>query len=156
MRLSWNGIPLSHLFFADDLLLLAEASCDQARIVNSVLEDFCISYGAKINKTKTQLFFSKNIHNDEASRFNNFLGFSVTNDLGMPLLHSRVTRNTYHDIVDKVEKRLSGWNASQLSLAGRITLTQSVLQAIPVYTMQTSEIPAGVINKINKICKRFI
>ncbi|KAH9751354.1 putative ribonuclease H protein [Citrus sinensis] len=160
VRLSRNGIPLSHLFFTDDLLLLAEASSDQARIVNSVLEDFCISSGAKINRTKTQLFFSKTIHNGEASRIGNFLGFTMTKDLGkylgMPLLHSRVTMNTYHDIVDKVEKRLSGWNASQLSLAGRITLTQSVLQAIPVYAMQTSEIPAGVINKINQICKRFI
>ena len=110
MRLSRNGIPLSHLFFVDDLLLLAEASSDQARIVNSILEDFCISSGAKINITKTQLFFSKNIHNVEASRIGNFLGFIITKDLGkylgMPLLHSRVTMNTYHDIVNKVEKQL--------------------------------------------------
>ena len=111
--------------------MLADASCEQARIINSILEDFCLSSGANINRTKTQLFFSKNVHNDEASRIGNFLCFTITKDLekylGMPLLHSRVTRNTYHDIIDKAKKLLSGWNASQLSLAGRITVTQSVL-----------------------------
>ena len=62
---------------------------------------------------------------------------------------------TYHEIIDKVEKHLLGWNASHLSLAGRITLTQSVLQAIPLYAMQMLELPTGV-NNIDQIYKRFI
>lgn len=33
---------------------------DQARIINMVLEEFCNSSGAKVNKNKTQIFFSKN------------------------------------------------------------------------------------------------
>ncbi|KAL9431609.1 hypothetical protein AB3S75_026743 [Citrus x aurantiifolia] len=50
----------------------------------------------------------------------------------MPLLHNRVTKATYQEIVDTVDKKLSGWNAMLLSLAGRITLAQSVIQAIPI------------------------
>lgn len=61
IKLARKGTPLTHLFFADDLLLLAEASCDQARILTSVLDTFCCSSGAKMNKTKTQVFFSKNV-----------------------------------------------------------------------------------------------
>ena len=88
------------------------------------------------------------------------LGYSATNDLGcylgMPLLHLRVNKATYQTILDKVDKRLIGWNAAHLSLAGRITLAHSVLQAMPIYTMQTTLLPASVCGKIEKSCRRFI
>ena len=88
------------------------------------------------------------------------LGFSVTKDLGtylgMPFLHTRVSQHAYQTIIDKVERRLSGWHASLLSLAGIITLAQSVLQAIPVYAMQSTSLPTGVKLKIDKACRKFI
>ena len=74
----------------------------------------------------------------------------------MPLLHTRVSQHTYQNIIDKVERRLLGWHASLLSLAGRITLTQTVLQAIPVYAMQTTSLPIGINMKIDKACRKFI
>ncbi|KAH9735402.1 putative ribonuclease H protein [Citrus sinensis] len=136
IRLARHGTPLTLFFFADDLLLLAEASCDQAKVLNTVLDVFCTSSGEKM------------------------LGFSVTDNLGrylgMPLLHSRVFKNTYQGIVDTVERRLSGWNASHLSLAGRITLAQSVIQAVPIYAMQTTSLPVYVKAKIDQACKKFI
>lgn len=55
-----------------------------------------------------------------------------------------------------MEKWLSGWNASHLSLASRITLVQLVLQAIPIYVMQTVSLPRGVCERIDRACRRFI
>ena len=154
------GTPLSHLFFADDLLLFAEASSAQALFINSVLDDFCLSSGAKVNKTKTQIYFSRNISGAVAGRLGRELGYTVTKDLGnylsMPLLHRRVSTQTYQGILDKMQQRLSGWAASQLSLAGRITLTQSALQAIPIYAMQTTNLPASIKAKIDQVCRRFL
>lgn len=94
----------------------------------------------------------------EAKKIGSLLGFSITKNLGkyLPLLHSWVSKHTYEEIVDKVESRLSGWNATHLSLAGRVTLAQFVLQAIPIYAMQTTQLPLGVINKIDQACKKFI
>lgn len=70
---------------------------------------------------RPQFFFSSNVSAGLSKSISKALGFTITNNLGwylgMPLLHSRVTKNTYQDIVDKVEKRLSSWNASHLSLA---------------------------------------
>ncbi|KAH9772084.1 putative ribonuclease H protein [Citrus sinensis] len=74
----------------------------------------------------------------------------------MPLLHRRVSKQTYQGILDKMKQRLSGWAASQLSFAGRITLTQSVLQAIPIYAMQTTNLPASIKTKIDQVCRRFL
>lgn len=68
VRLSCNGTPLTHLFFADDLLLFAEASCEQAKILNSVLDTCCGSSGARVSKAKTRIFFSKNVNLKEANK----------------------------------------------------------------------------------------
>lgn len=51
MSLVRNETPLTYLFFAD--LLLVEATCDQARVIWSVIDAFCASSGAKVNKDKT-------------------------------------------------------------------------------------------------------
>ncbi|KAH9722591.1 putative ribonuclease H protein [Citrus sinensis] len=52
--------------------------------------------------------------------------------------------------------RLTGWNAAHLSFAGRVTLAQSVIQAMPIYAMQTTLLPSSVWNRIDKSCRRFI
>lgn len=74
----------------------------------------------------------------------------------MPLLHSRVSKNTNQSILDKVDQRLSGWNATHLSLVGQITLRQSIIQAFPIYVMQTTKLPSLIKSKVDQSCKRFI
>lgn len=73
----------------------------------------------------------------------------------MPLLHGRITKSTYQEILDKVDQRLSGWSASHLSLAGRITLCQIVLHVAPIYTMQ-STMPASITSKLEQMRRRFL
>lgn len=93
------GTLQSHLFFADDLLLLAKASSEQAFFINLVLEEFCLSSSVKVKKSKTQVYFSKNVSGAVAVRLGRELGYIVTKDLGkylgMPLLHRRVSKQTY-------------------------------------------------------------
>ena len=74
----------------------------------------------------------------------------------MPLLHGRITKSTYQEILDKVDQRLSGWSASHLSLAGRITLCQIVLHVAPIYTMQSTYMPASITSKLEQMCRRFL
>ena len=55
IRLAKNGTPLTHLFFADDLILFAEASIDQAYVIETILDNYCRSLEAKVNKMKSLL-----------------------------------------------------------------------------------------------------
>lgn len=55
-----NGPSLSHLFFADNLFLFAEANVNQARLVNKVLDIFGTTSSHKVNASKTEVFFFKN------------------------------------------------------------------------------------------------
>lgn len=50
----------SHVNFADDLVLFAEASTNQTYIINDCLEEFCISSGQKVSRAKSKVFVSKN------------------------------------------------------------------------------------------------
>lgn len=93
IRLVKHGTPLTHLFSADNLRLFAEASVEQASIIDAILDSYCRSSEAKVNKAKTKIFFSRNVLPRVARTISNGLGFSATSDLGcylgMSLLHSR-------------------------------------------------------------------
>ena len=73
IRVIRGGIPITYLFFADDLLLLAEASSEQAQVINEVLDNFCVSSGKKVSREKTQIFFSRNVQKDTIREIKNTL-----------------------------------------------------------------------------------
>lgn len=88
------------------------------------------------------------------------VGFSCVEDLGFylgfPILHSRVSVNTFEFIINKVRQKHTGWQVSKLSMAGCITLVRSVLLMIPNYFMFTVRIPISVCNEIERLAHNFI
>lgn len=56
-----RGPKISHLIFADDLLLFDEASLEQMRIILDCLHCFFDSSGQNVNPQKTSIVFSKNV-----------------------------------------------------------------------------------------------
>lgn len=86
-----GGPKLSHMFFADNLILVAEASSSQVNTVLSILEEFCSKSGQIVNLQKSQIVFSKNVREDLAINLSHDLDISITNDLGRylgtPLIH---------------------------------------------------------------------
>ena len=49
-----------------------------------------------------------------------------------------------------------GWKLKLLSMVERITLTQLVVQAIPLYTMQSLKMPNLVCEKLDRKSKAFL
>lgn len=57
---SRGGPKLSNLFFADDIILFAEASIDQAMVVKTCLDKLCAASGQKVSLNKSCVYFSNN------------------------------------------------------------------------------------------------
>lgn len=160
IKLGRRGIPLSHLFFADDLILFGHSSDAQVEVITQTLSRFCEASGHQISLSKSKAYFSKNVPSQDRRRISRTLGIQETDSLGkylgVPLINGRVTTTTYRYILEKVQAKLAGWKAKSLSLAGRITLATSVLTSLPLYTMQSTLLPSGTCKSIEKIIRQFI
>ncbi|KAJ1432432.1 ribonuclease H, partial [Sesbania bispinosa] len=62
----------------------------------------------------------------------------------------------YDHLLQHVQRRLSMWKGEALSFAGRITLSQTVLVALPCYTIQSTLLPKGICARIERHCREFI
>lgn len=142
--LSRRGPGISHLFFTDHLILFCKANRKNVLCLQQVLQSFCLFFGHRVNYKETKVFFSNNVHNNVSEMLCTILGYTKMDDLGIylgvTLFHNRVGIETFQLILDKVLQRLNGWEATKLSLAGRLTLVKSVLLAIPNYFMSMDKI----------------
>ncbi|XP_072052154.1 uncharacterized protein [Arachis hypogaea] len=160
ITLNKGGPKLSHLCFADDIVLFGKVSMEQVELTRGILELFCWCSSQKVSYDKSCIYFSENVNFSRKRALSEALGMRLTLNLGkylgVPLLHGRTKTEDFQFIIDRMMSRLSTWKARNLSLAGRVTLTQSALTSIPTYIMQTMRIPLRVCDKIDSICRSFI
>ena len=76
--------------------------------------------------------------------------------LGAPTINGKVTTATYQEVIERVDRKLASWKAKCLSLAGRVTLIQATVTAIPAYTMQTEKIPRSVCDELDGKLRKFL
>ena len=69
--------------------------------------------------------------------------------LGVRTINVRVTKATFQDVVQWVDKRLASWKSKCLSLAGRATLISYMISTIPVYVMQTAWLPRSICDELD-------
>jgi hypothetical protein len=163
----WKGIKagrtgpmISHLMFADDLLLFGEANIEQMNCVMSILNEFCYLSGQKVSIEKTSIMFSKNVKREARDRLQQVSGFRVTPSLGkylgVPLNGKAPKRVDFQYIISQLQSKLTTWKANNLSFAGRVTLTKSVMEAIPIYPMMTTMIPSSILKEAQRLQRSFI
>ena len=108
-------------------------------VMMKCIEEFYRASGLKISVAKSRLFVSPNVDNAIARSLSTLSSIPLTNNLGtylgVPIVHGRMTKNTYAPLVDKVLKKLADWKGKVLSQAGRRTLIQSTTSSIPLHTM---------------------
>ncbi|RDX72206.1 putative ribonuclease H protein, partial [Mucuna pruriens] len=159
IRLNRRGPSISHLAFADDLILFAEENMEQVHIIQTILKLFCRSSEQKVSLDKSKVFFSKNVVWHTKLQFSGDPGIAWTNDLGkylgVTIIHKRASKRIYQFILNKVGQRLNNWKAKTHSFSGRVSLAKSVLQALPSYVMQSTYLPKCVmiLTKLEGVAK---
>ncbi|XP_065639085.1 uncharacterized protein LOC136071559 [Quercus suber] len=160
VKASRSGPAFSHLFFADDLVLFASATPENCSVISSVLQEFCNKSGQKVSEAKSRVFFSPNVDLDQRDALSSILGFRATTNLckylGFPIKHPGRQRHDFGAILDRVKKKLAGWKANMLSMAGRMVLIQASSSAIPSYVMQSNLLPNKVLSGIDRVNRNFL
>ena len=79
---------------------------------------------------------------DHRDALGDILGFQSTPNLGrylgFPMKHHGASNQDFNFVLEKVKKKLAGWKANLLSMAGRSVLMQASSSAIPAYVMQNN------------------
>ena len=115
------GVCIFHLLFADDTILFCDASRDQLLSIRLVLSCFEAFTGLKVNVGKSEIVLVGEVNNLDALA--NILqcrvGCLPMKYLGMPLGTSFKVASIWNPILEKMEKKLSGWKRLYLSKGGK-------------------------------------
>jgi hypothetical protein len=144
--------------YADDTLLILSAEEQQLVHLQAILLEFAASTGLKVNFTKSMIV-PINVHPDKTTFLAQVFGCQVGKIpftyLGLPLGTTRPSVQDDLPLVSRIERRLMGITPL-LSYAGRLTLVNSVLSAMPTFYLSTLKIHIIVIEQIDIYRKHYL
>jgi hypothetical protein len=135
----WYNKVISHLFFADDVLVFAKATTTQARVISEVLNNLCATSNLTISNSKSRFYMY--VGGSRHTRENN-VGCSqiqatdkIDKYVGFKMFHGKVRKKDYSDVYDRISSKLASWKNIFLNKLGRVVLANSVISSLPSYHM---------------------
>ena len=154
-----DRLHISHLCFADDLLILFNGDAESASLIRQSLDQFFLLTGLQANNGKSCLFFS-NVDNNMVDQILTTLNFVKgqlpIRYLGVPLITSKLKKQDCEELVHKICARITSWKSKFLSYAGRAQLIVSVLTGIQQYWSGMFVLPKSILKLVNQILSRFL
>ena len=152
-------LKLSHMCFADDLLVLCKGNKGSIEVVKMTLEEFSQVSGLNPNLRKSIMFFGS-IKQEDKHELLQVLPFKCgklpVRYLGVPLLAKKLSVQDCKVLVEKVEARINCWRSKMLSYAGRIQLIASVLTSMQLYWAPVFILPSTVVDDLDILFKKFL
>ncbi|GJV81463.1 RNA-directed DNA polymerase, eukaryota, reverse transcriptase zinc-binding domain protein [Tanacetum coccineum] len=160
-RFHWqcSELKLTHLCFADDLLLFCNGDSSSVTVLKNALSEFGGLSGLLPNFSKCTVFFG-NVREVTRLRILNIMPFREgslpVRYLGVPLISKRLYIKDCQLLIDKARKRLLDWKNKSLSFAGRLQLLMSVVSSMQVYWASVFILPSAIAIEIEKLMRDFL
>lgn len=107
VKASQRGPAISHLLFADDCILFAEASERGAQSLKQILQEYKINSGQCLNYEKSTIFFSTNTEEGVRGDVTMILRVRRANDikryLGLPSLVGKQKKSSFQSLKDRLK-----------------------------------------------------
>lgn len=145
---------LTHLCFADDLLIFCDGSLQSVKNVLQILRNFTLLSGLSVNISKTS-FFTCGLSSQEIAQITAETGLTADSlpvrYLGIPLCTKKLSMANCEPLIQQVKNRVNSWSAKSLSFAGRLLLINTVIAGISNFWCSTFTIPKQCIKIINSL-----
>ncbi|KAL0552328.1 hypothetical protein IC582_011437 [Cucumis melo] len=154
-----SNCNISHILFADDILLFIEDNDFFLNNLRMALSLFERASGLKINLLKSALV-PMNVSETRAKECASFWGISChslpLSYLGVPLGGNPKSRLFWSNVEEKIQKKLNNWKYAQISKGGRLTLIKSTLSSLPIYQLSVFQAPSLTCKNIEKFWRNFL
>jgi hypothetical protein len=139
--------------YVDNTLILFQGYADQAQVLKEILEVFSVTTGVSINYAKST-FVPINLDMDEKNSISNILGCPVASFpqtyLGLPLSNSKLPRWALYPQLSSIDNRVDTLSIKDVTSRGRLTLTKSVLSALPSHLQSCIKAPKWFYQEVDK------
>ncbi|KAK4348291.1 hypothetical protein RND71_034630 [Anisodus tanguticus] len=154
-----GALRITHLAFADDLMLMSRGDAPSVRILMDCLDTFRKCSGLCANSTKSSLF-TAGVSNHDLNEIQDLTGFDTGSMpfryLGIPMAADKLRMIHYEPFVAKIAAYINAWSRVTLSYAGRAELIKSVLQGVESFWLSILPVPITVSDKIVSLCRKFL
>ena len=154
-----KNIGLTHLSFADDLMILSDGKVRSIEGIVEVFNTFARCSGLKISMEKSTVYLAglaRSSSQEIVEKFPFEVGNLPVRYLGLPLLTKKLTSTDYLPLLEHIKKKIGSWSSRFLSYAGRLNLIRSVLWSICNFWMGAYRLPRDCIRDIEKVCSAFL
>lgn len=152
-------VGLTHVCFADDLLIFTKGNVAAVKKVKNILDIFYSFSGLKLNTSKSE-FYAAWMKQEDVDQIVGSTGFKVSSlpvrYLGVPLVSRKLTLKDCEPLMKKLKDKVLHWSSKFLSFAGRLQLIQTVLYGTCAYWFRHFMLPKAVIKQIEKLCSAFL
>ncbi|KAL0661041.1 hypothetical protein Bca4012_097878 [Brassica carinata] len=150
---------ITHLSFADDVLIFFDGSIESLRGILQILEEFRQVSGLRINLNKTELLLDGGTSSqcrEMAEEMGIAQGSLPVRYLGVPLSPKKMTRSDFQPLLDKIAARFNSWTVKHLSFAGRFQLIQAVIYSTISFWASMFIIPNECVRILERMCGAFL
>ncbi|CAN1159944.1 LINE-1 retrotransposable element ORF2 protein [Linum perenne] len=154
-----KNIKLTHICFADDLLVFTKANVTAVTQVREIMDHFHLVSGLQLNPDKSDLYMagvSRTIAGQIVAVAEFREGQLPMKYLGIPISAGKLSKADCRGLVDKITGRIKDWKAKFLNYAGRLELIRSVIHGILQYWLSMFILPKSVLKEIEAICASFL
>lgn len=154
-----SSSKLTHVCFADDLLIFIDGSLSLVQNVLQVLKEFELRSGLAVSVQKSS-FFASGLTQQELDTIKASTGMHQGSlhvcYLGIPMCTKKLSLQNCEVLLHQIKGKFSSWSVRSLSFAGRLLLIKTVFAGINNFWCFTFLLPKECIKRMNSLCGMFL